>query len=26
MMQQSGKHRLRIDAPNGYRFFVLTFG
>ena len=26
MLEQSGKHRLRIEAPKGYRFFVLTFG
>ena len=26
MLEQSGKHRLRIEAPEGYRFFVFTFG
>jgi cytochrome c biogenesis protein CcdA/thiol-disulfide isomerase/thioredoxin len=26
MLPRSGKHRLRIDTPKGYRFFVLTFG
>ena len=26
MLEQSGRHRLRIEAPEGYRFFVFTFG
>jgi hypothetical protein len=26
MLERSGKHRLRIEAPKGYRFFVFTFG
>jgi hypothetical protein len=26
MLQQSGKHRLRMEAPKGYRLFVFTFG
>jgi len=26
MLEQSGNHRLRIEAAKGYRFFVFTFG
>ena len=26
MLERSGKHRLRIESPEGYRFFVFTFG